>query len=561
MTYSLRLLLLLAATGLPGLAALADYRAIDGTGNNLSNPTWGSAGAELLRTAPAAYPGDGTGSTMLGDADRGNPRTISNTLFAQSTPVASARGLSSGVWQWGQFLDHDITFTGTNSAESMMLYVPPADPYGMAMIPFTRSASHADGLGVRQQTNEITSWIDASMVYGSDATRATALRELSGGRMRTSGGGLQLPTNDMPGLGSLENDPGPLGTTDLFVAGDVRANEQTGLTSMHTLFVREHNRLAGQLAAANAGDASWDDERIYQTARRIVGAEVQAITYNEFLPALLGGLAPAANDYAYNSSIDATIATEFSTAFFRLGHSMLNEDLVLADDHGATVGSISLRDSFFNPQLIMDDPQTVDNALMGLMKQTANELDTKLIDGVRNFLFAPTGGMGTDLAALNIQRGRDHGLPDYNTLRGAFGLSPVASFGEITADAALAAQLESVYGGVDNIDPWVGALAEDHLYGASVGELLCAALVDQFSRLRDGDRYFYAGDDYLWSNDVASMIDFDTLTMTDVLAWNTAMAYEDMPPSFFMLLAVPEPTTIVMVGAALVGVARRRQRV
>lgn len=552
-------LLILAITALPAISQ-AEFRSFDGTGNNLANPDWGAAGAELLRAAPADYPGDGSGSTILGAPDRANPRTISNTLFAQTGATPSTHGLLAGVWQWGQFLDHDITLTTTNAAESSMIFVPQPDPYGMAMIPFTRSYSHTDTSGVRQHANEITSYIDASMVYGSDATRASALREHAGGRLRTSGGGLLMPTDDMTGLGALDNDHGPLGTTTAFVGGDIRANEQTGLTALHTLFLREHNRLADRLATTNAGDASWDDERLYQTARSIVSAEIQAITYNEFLPALLGSHAPTAADYTYSPFTNATIATEFSTAVFRLGHSMLNEDLLLAEADGSVVGSLSLRDAFFNPQLVIDSPELVDQALRGLMSQNANELDTQMIDGVRNFLFAPQGGMGSDLAALNIQRGRDHGLPDYNTLRGAYGLDVVLGFDEITSDLAVQSQLQAVYGSVDNIDAWVGALAEDEVAGASVGELMATALIDQFTRLRDGDRFFYHGDDYLFGNEIAAMIDFDTLTMGDILVWNTGMTEDDMPGSFFVAAAVPEPTTIALLtfGAATGALRRRR---
>ena len=532
----------------------AEYRTIDGTGNNLTNPTWGAAGTPLLRAAAADYPDDGSGATIYGDADRANPRAASNALFAQSAPAPSARGLSAGVWQWGQFLDHDVSLTLSNPADAATVISPPGDPYGIAVVPFSRSASHLDGAGVRQHTNEITSYIDASMVYGSDTARAAALREFAGGRLRTSGGGKLMPTDDMAGLGALPNDDGHLGAPTLFVAGDIRANEQTGLTAMHTLFVREHNRLVGQLAGDNP---VWDDERLYQTARRIVGAEIQAITYNEFLPALLGPYAPAAADYTYSPLIEASIATEFSTAIFRLGHSMLNEELILAGSDGVEVGSISLRDSFFNPQLVIDSPELVDEALRGLMSQYANELDTQLIDGVRNFLFAPQGGVGTDLAALNIQRGRDHGLADYNTMRAVYGLAPASTFADITSDAALQGKLALVYEDVDNIDAWVGALAEDHLPGASVGELMASGLLDQFTRLRDGDRFFFAGDDYLFANGIASMIDFDTLTMADILVWNTAMEYDDMPGDFFMPVLVPEPATIWLAVGVFAAVRRR----
>ncbi|MEO1497732.1 MAG: peroxidase family protein [Planctomycetota bacterium] len=534
--------------------ASADVRSIDGSGNNVLNPSSGAAGEQLLRIAPADYPGDGSGSTIYTSPDRPNPRAVSNALFPQVTTTPNARGMTAGVWQWGQFLDHDLSLTSPNSAEPATIFSPPGDPIGMAMVPFSRSLSHTDGAGVRQHENEITSYIDASMVYGSDATRAAALREFNGGRLRTSAGGLLMPTDDMAGLGSLPNDDGHLGAPTLFVAGDIRANEQTGLLSMHTLFVREHNRLAGELALANP---SWDDESLYQTTRSLVAAQVQAITYNEFLPALMGGHAPTAQAYSYSAGVDAQIATEFSTAFFRLGHSMLNEQLLLVDENGVDVGALTLVESFFNPQLAIDSPEVIDKTLMGLMAQQANELDTQMIDGVRNFLFAPAGGVGSDLVALNIQRGRDHGLPDYNTLRDAYGLTPVDTFAQITDDIDVQTTLALLYGNVDSIDPWVGALAEDHLDGASVGELMGAAMNDQFERLRDGDRYFYAGDDDLALVADQLSLNLATLSLSDIIVWNTAMDYDDMPPSFFMATPIPEPTTLFGVLLAMAAYRRR----
>ena len=91
----------------------------------------------------------------------------------------------------------------------------------------------------------------------------------------------------------------------MFLAGDVRANEQVGLLAFHTLFVREHNRLADKIVKkykrALPSGTSERDEHIYQLARKIVGAELQAITYNEFLPALLGPMAPSMVKYTgYN---------------------------------------------------------------------------------------------------------------------------------------------------------------------------------------------------------------------------------------------------------------------
>ena len=262
-------------------------RTIDGSDNNRNQPNWGAAHTPLLRTIPADY-GDGVSSPA--GADRPSPRAVSNHVAIQETLIPNPLGTSDYLWQWGQFLDHDIDLTdGAEPPEPEPISVPPGDPWfdplstGIATIPFNRSIyAHETGAGTnnpREQLNEITSYIDASNVYGSDADRAQALRTLDGtGRLKTSEGDL-LPFNvdGLPNAGGS----GP----ELFLAGDVRANEQAGLAAMHTLFVREHNRLAERYAVVHP---DWDGERLYQAARRMVGAQMQVITYREFLPALLG---------------------------------------------------------------------------------------------------------------------------------------------------------------------------------------------------------------------------------------------------------------------------------
>jgi hypothetical protein len=539
-------------------SASGDVRSIDGSNNNAMNSNWGAAGSQLLRISPVNYPGDGSGATILSSPARPNPREISNAIFPQITSLTNARGMTNGVWQWGQFVDHDLDLTGTNPAETMMI-MSPGDPHGVTMIPFERSvidpATGTSGANPRQHSNSLTSYLDGSMVYGSDATRATALRTGIDGKLKMSGSGTLLPLNTAEyGLDTTFMADGGLGAPELFVAGDVRANEQIGLTAIHTLFAREHNRLASHLRTNNP---SWEDDQLYETARRIVGAEIQAITYNEFLPALLGSHAPRAEDYNYDPIVDATIATEFSTALFRVGHTMLSPNLMLAGDSGAPIGSLSLRESFFNPGVIQNDPDVINHVLMGLAHSQSQEIDAQLVDDVRNFLFTPNSGPGIDLASLNIQRGRDHGLPDYNTVRVAYLLDPVDSFDDITSDVSLQATLHSLYNTVDNIDVWVGALAEDHVPGASVGELVMAGLVDQFERLRDGDAFFFYGDAELHSYEIEEIMDLESLTFMDIMVWNTDLV--GMPPSFFM--AVPEPSalTAVLLGSVTaLGVRRRR---
>jgi hypothetical protein len=396
-------------------------------------------------------------------------------------------------------LDHDITRTIETTGDSQPITVPAGDPQfdptssGTVTIPFTRSTfaeKSNKATSVRQQNNWVTSFIDGSQVYGSDADRARALRTMSGGLMKTSTGNM-LPFNTA-GLAN-DNDAHQVADTQLFLAGDVRANENPGLTSLQTLFVREHNRLATQLAATNP---SMTDEQLYQKARRIVIAELQWVVYNEYLPALLGSSAMPAYS-GYKANVNPGIANEFATAAYRFGHSMLDGEVGRMNNDGTEVagGALELAQSFFNPTVFdVSAPNhegDIDPFLKAESTGTAQEVDVYLDDAIRNFLFGPPGAGGLDLAALNIQRGRDHGLADYNTMRSSYGLPRVTTFNQITTDAELAARLQATYGTVDNIDVWVGGLAETHVSGGSLGPLFTKIIADQFTRLRSGDSLYF----------------------------------------------------------------------
>ena len=524
----------LAIFGIPAVLP-AEYRTIDGTGNNLVHPEWGSTGIPLLRMHPAAYPGDGSGNEILAMPEYPNPRTISNTIADQAGQLTpNVNGMTDMVWQWGQFLDHDISLTDNHPSNGTApIPVEANDILGPDPIPFHRSnffpGTGLDRLNPREQINQITAFIDASQVYGSDTERAAALRQGRGGLMLVSDDQL-LPLNS----GGMANAGGT--GAEMFLAGDIRANEQVGLTAMHTLFVREHNRLSGLLQERMpvAGD-----EEIFQLARKIVGAEIQAITYQEFLPALLGPFAPDHEDYAYSETVNPAIANEFSTVLFRFGHSLLSPKLLLMDSDGGPAGAMDLRSAFFNPDFLREDASRVGKIVVGLAMNRAQTPDNMMVDDARNFLFGPPGAGGMDLAALNIQRSRDHGLPDYNSIRESYGLPAVTSFEEITHDERTQKVLEELYGDVNQIGPWIGGLADDQLPGSTLGELATVALVDQFTRLRDGDRFFYVGDIDLRSDLVLELVDLETLRLSDIVLANTDMV--EVPQDMFL---VPEPNTL-----------------
>jgi peroxidase len=504
---------------LPPPPAAPEFRSFDGSGNNPAHPEWGSAGTDYLRERSGAHYADGKSAPAGGN--RPSARAISNAVVAQGDAVTQdARGLSTALYEFGQFLDHDIGLAAGAQAEAFPVSVPSGDPWfdpaatGSKLISMFRSAfDPATGTtNARQQVNSVTSFIDGSQIYGVSAARVAWLREGAGGRLkvRRTDDGVMLPLND----GSQANDD-PLGNppTSLVVAGDVRANEQPGLTSFHTVFLREHNLQAARAAARHP---EWDDERLFQEARRVVIAELQSITVNEFVPAMLGSPLPAYK--GYRNTVNPGLSNVFATAAYRNGHSMVGPDIGVLDANFVEVASLPLQDIFFNPGVIAS-VHGIDPFLRYFASDIQQETDTKIVDPLRNFLFGPPGSGGFDLGALNIQRGRDHGLPDYNTVRQDFGLRPVRNFSEITSNATLAASLASLYGSVNNIDAWVGLLAEDHVPGSSLGPTSMAVLRDQFTRLRDGDRFWYRNGGF----DQRQVAEIEATRLSDILMRNSGV--------------------------------------
>lgn len=425
--------------------------------------------------------------------------------------------------------------------EDFSIAIPQGDIYfdpfdtGTQTITFRRArfdtTTGTDPSNPRLHPNLVTSFIDASIVYGSDAQRALALRTLQGGQLKTSPGDLP-PLNNATYFpnGPLENDnQGIQDPSTFFVAGDVRANENVALESLHTLLMREHNRKAGELAAANPG---WSDDQLYQEARKYVTALIAQITYNEYLPLLLGpGAIPAYT--GYDPAVDPETGAFFASAAFRFGHSQMVPDLLLLDDAGNPLpgGPLSLREAFFTTDPVQS--YGIDPILRGLIAQQAQQIDNQFVDEIRNFLFGPPGSGGQDLPSLTIQRDRDMGLPSYTQARLDLGLSPVTSFDQITSDIAVQDQLSAVYGSVDKVDAFVGGVAEDHVPGAMVGELFYTIIRDQFLRLRDGDRFWYENGQFTQSE----LDEIRGTTLANLIERNTGIT--GLPTSVFTVDAAP----------------------
>ena len=490
-------------------------RTIDGSNNNLDHPTWGAVG-DLLRTVTPLTYADSIAAPS--GTDRPNPREISNAIFSQTGLLSDPGGLSDFCWVWGQFIDHDIGLTPDGN-EPMMIPIPPGDPWfdpmaqGSGIIPILRNLwDTSTGTGPdnpRRHPNVITAFIDGSGVYGSNQEMADYLRSFSGGKLRVSQGNMppfNTDTGEFDGVvdPSAPHMDNPVGITDkVYVAGDVRANENPVLLAFHTLFVREHNRLCDKLVEEHP---DWDDEQLYQHARRLVSGLIQSIVYDEWLPAMGVMLPPYAG---YDPEINPQAMNIFTAAAFRVGHTLLNGNLLRLDNEGNVIpqGNLPLRAAFFNPLVVLE-AGGLDPFFKGMAVQTQQNFDSKVIDDVRNFLFGPPGAGGLDLGSINIERGRDRGLPRYQY------------FQQINPNAAVFSTLLMLYADIDNIDPWVGMLAEKRMPGALFGETIRKVMEVQFAALRDGDRFYYENDPVLTPDEKAWIRDF---TMHDIVMKNTGV--------------------------------------
>jgi hypothetical protein len=528
----------------------SSVRSIDGSGNNVANPTEGQAGTDLIRISPVKY-ADGVSSPSL--PQDSSARVVSDIVNVQADPnnpsqdvaTTDSNNLSDFGYVWGQFIDHDMDLTPSGSGELFNIAADPNDPSQMGTQTFVRSSfDPATGTSTgnpRQQVNAITSFLDLSQVYGSSPVIADALRTHSGGLMKTSPGNM-LPyyssdyfTPDQLAAITMANDSGAVPTQNLFVTGDVRGNENVELTALQTLFVRNHNRIANELHQEHP---TWGDEQLYQEARKINIADEEIITYTGYLPDLLGSNALPSYQ-GYNANVNPAISTEFSTVAFRFGHSLLSGGIERHGNNGLDItgdpagdASLSLATDFFDPNVLnpagVIDPLTghvstdIDAILKGDADGVSNAMDVLAINEIRNLLFA-NGGLadnGQDLIARDVQRARDDGIGSYNDLRAAVGLSRVTSFAQITSNVQVQHELQQAYGSVDNIDPFEGGLAETHVSGSDMGPLFTRILVNQFTRLRSGDRFFYLNES--WNLDELNILRQGS-TLAKVMEANTGI--------------------------------------
>ncbi|XP_065146498.1 myeloperoxidase-like [Paramisgurnus dabryanus] len=522
------------------------YRTATNVCNNRRNPLLGASNTPFARWLPSQYEDNVSQPKGWNPNKRYNGaalplvRLVSNRILSTAdADVTSDRELTFILTIFGQWVDHDLTFTpsspsiksfsnGLNCDQScehsepcFPIQVPKTDPRlsPNSCIPVFRS-SPACGSGntaymfggsanVREQINALTAFLDAGQVYGSDDGLAKDLRDLTNdeGLLRVNNqyrdnGRELLPFSSVKSnlcatRGKTLNDTS-LTEVPCFTAGDVRVDENIALTSLHTLFMREHNRLARALRVLNP---SWSSETLFQETRKIVGAYQQVIVVRYYLPLIVGPDAFKRHFGAYpgyNERVDPSIANVFATAAFRFGHLALQPIIFRLDEsyqNHPQFPNVPLFEAFFSPWRLVFEGG-IDPLRRGLIGRPAklNTQDHMMVNAVREKLFAFTSHIALDLASLNMQRSRDHGIPGYNAWRQFCGLSTPKNERELAVvmnNTQLARQLVQLYGNPANIDVWLGGVAEPFVPGGRVGPLFACIISMQFQRIREGDRLWW----------------------------------------------------------------------
>jgi peroxidase len=499
---------------IPRVSLLNSYRPIGGSGNNLRNRDFNvPPGTAELALAPLNF----APHTHDGLVSGPNPRTISN-LIAGGTGANGQNGQTTDpvacawIYVFGQFVDHDIDLeeTPANSA-AINIVVPKGDP---VFKPGTVIAMTRDTRSPVTNTiiNTVAGYLDLSQLYGSTVAIAASLRNADG-TLISSDNGQALPV-----------------VNDTFVTGDPRVMENPELTALTILFMREHNFWVGTLKAQHP---NWTGDQLYNMAKAINTAEYQNIIYTEYLPLLLG---PVLGPYrGYNPSVNAQVTQEFSTAAFRMGHSEVSDTQEGIDTNGNEVFTQSLAQAFFNtPET--DEANGIDALLRSLGVDFSQATDVYAVAALRNLLFAGLVGGDVDqmdLIAIDIQREKDVGLGTLNQTRQALGLRRFNTFAQLTNDPVLQKNLQSVYGTIDNVDLFMGGLAEQHASGAVVGPTFQAIIADQFQALREGDRFFWQNQGF--DQQTAAMI--SSTTLTDIMKRDTATP--NLQANVFIQAALP----------------------
>jgi hypothetical protein len=488
-----------------------NFRTADGTCTDLVHPAAGAAGIRFGRNVPlhSTYPDD---SKILSP----DPRMISRVLLTRKDGVmAPVSFLNLWAAAWIQFMTHDWFNHGDNRPNSdspFELTLAQDDPLfslGKILVPRTRldpSRTAGENATAPTYVNINTHWWDGSQLYGSDRATQDRLRSHVDGRLTMTEGD-RIP---------LESD----GKEDT----GFNQNWWVGLSMLHHVFVREHNHIAAMLKKKNP---SWDDERIFQTARLINAAVMAKIHTVEWTPGILKnstlseamhanwyGLVnpttkvhpffklPFVKDPQFNGIVGAKednhgvpySLTEEFVSVYRL-HSLLPDEIDFLSLSGQSLGSVGLADTREEKaHAVIDRYNGIPSVAYTFGKRHPGALTLHNFPKTLQNLEMPLVGT-MDMGAVDIIRDRERGVPRYNEFRRLINLKPISSFSDLTPDKAQVEELEKIYGtgpeGVEKLDLLIGSLAETvRPNGFGFGETVFQIFILMASRRLEADRFY-----------------------------------------------------------------------
>ncbi|XP_072384159.1 salivary peroxidase/catechol oxidase-like [Diabrotica undecimpunctata] len=494
---------------------LSGFRSINGSCNNFNKGSLGESYTAFERLLPAVYLNNYEASKRsLTKATLPSARKISNAIISNKPNPHESLTMAFNLF--GQFIEHDLS----SIALSVMIHRNDSftccDTYGYDIAPrykhplcmpiqissddkyyskkhvhcmnYVRSlpAMGSDcSIGYLEQQNQATHYLDGSQIYGTSDEASWELRTKEGGKLKTSKNNFPYVSNKPQEHCRVKSDQ------DIcFVSGDQRVNLHPQITVMYTLWIREHNRIAVELSRVNK---HWDDERVFQEARKIVIAEIQHITYYEWLKHLLDTkyLTIIEKFSKYRDDIDPSVSNAFVTAAIRSMYSMLSENISFVDHNQKEISALILHKTYNKPEVVTKD-ENFNLILRGLSNQVAQKISNFYSNELNN-MFLADDNYGYDIVSLDIQRGRDHGLPGYNDYRKLCGLQKASNFKDFTDVMTNNSVniLSKQYKHVDDVDLLIGGVLEKPLQGSLVGQTFSCIFADQFVRTRRGDRYFY----------------------------------------------------------------------
>ncbi|KAF6209306.1 hypothetical protein GE061_015053 [Apolygus lucorum] len=494
----------------------------------------------MTRRAPAAYM---DGVYMMSGEDRPSARRISQIFMKGSDGLPSAKNRTALLAFFGQVVSSEVVMASEAGCPIEVHQIPidkcddMYDPEctGGKSIPFHR-AKYDPHTGQspnspREQINHVTSWVDGSFVYSTSEAWMSTMRSYENGTLLTDSSGKWPVKNTM--RAPLFNQPVPhalrtLSPERLFLLGDPRSNQNPALLAFSILWFRYHNKLAERVQAEHP---DWPDEEVFHRARRLLIAHLQNIIAYEYVPAFTGQELPEYTGYKMDTH--PGISHVFQSAAFRFGHTLIPPGIYRRDGQcnfrKTAMGNPALRlcSHWWDSSDVLGE-SSLEEVLLGMASQLAEKEDTTLCSDVRDRLFGPNEFSRRDLGALNIMRGRDHGLPDYNTVRAFFRLPKHKTWSDINpelfkSDPSLEEKLRKTYGGVDNIDTYIGGMLESH---DGPGELFTTIIIEQFTRLRDSDRF--------WFENVDSGIftEEEIEEIKRVTMWDVVVNATDVDPSW-----------------------------